>query len=111
MSRGLGKRRKTADRGYGGAHQRERAKYVERVDAGHEFCRRCWLPIPAHLGWGGYGRCPKCGKNHRGWDLGHSDFNRAVWTGPEHVCCNRATYGRKAVIERIRNIARQHREW
>lgn len=99
--------RKTAERGYGGAHQAERAKYKPEVDHG-TYCRRCGLPIPP----GGDGRCPaikrdgtRCGKNHRGWDLGHSDYDRSVWTGPEHCCCNRAA-------PRYRKRKQRHsREW
>lgn len=104
-------RRKTAERGYGAEHKREREKYRADVERGAEFCRRCsrWIP-PA-----GIGQCPKCGKNHRGWDLGHADFDRGVWTGPEHVCCNRATAGRRfrVVAKRAepKPLRRTSRDW
>ena len=63
-----------AQRGYGSAHQRERAQWWNRMAAGEQVtCPRCGRPILP-------GQC---------WDLGHND-SRDAWTGPEHAHCNRA---------------------
>jgi hypothetical protein len=75
-------------RKYGRPHRRIRAKYEPMVAAGRAFCARCGLLIPPDPS---LVPCPKCGRRHRCWDLGHSDFDRRVYTGPEHLCCNRAT--------------------
>ena len=63
-----------AQRGYGSAHQRERARWSQRMMAGERVvCPRCGCPIlPGQR-----------------WDLGHND-SRDAWTGPEHAHCNRA---------------------
>jgi hypothetical protein len=37
------------------------------------------------------------------WDLGHDDFDRTKYTGPEHRSCNRATAAR--------NLPKWSREW
>lgn len=67
--------RSTTERGYGSAHQRERAKWKPIVDAGQANCWRCgrWLnPLLP-------------------WDLGHDDHDRSRYRGPECLPCNRAT--------------------
>jgi hypothetical protein len=69
---------KTAARGYGSAHQTLRAGWTQRVAAGGVRCARCGLPIAPG----------------EPWDLGHDDYDRRIWTGPEHRRCNRATSGR-----------------
>ncbi len=64
----------STQRGYGSAHQRERAQWWQRMAAGEQVtCPRCGRPILP-------GQC---------WDLGHNDA-RDAWTGPEHAHCNRA---------------------
>lgn len=74
----------TTARGYGAAHQRERARWRPRVDALKVTCWRCdELIIPDHSVRGD------------GWDLGHDDNDRSKYAGPEHVDCNRATRGRR----------------
>lgn len=61
--------------GYGVEHQRQRKMLVPFVAAGLASCARCGEPI-------GIGEP---------WDLGHDDYDRSRWTGPEHRHCNRAT--------------------
>lgn len=83
------KRGSTTARGYGWAHQRERAKWVPKVKAGLVNCWRCGQPIQPNAQW----------------DLGHlpgaeAHTTNPQWAGPEHVgreCAaggNRATKGR-----------------
>lgn len=67
-------RRSSTERGYGTEHQRLRREWKRRVEAGGVDCARCHRPIqPGTL-----------------WDLGHHDFDRTRYTGPEHRHCNRS---------------------
>jgi hypothetical protein len=87
----------THARGYGSAHERERRRWVKRVDAGLATCARCHDPI----------------EPGRPWDLGHND-TRTGWTGPEHRVCNRRAGGVNgaAVTNAARRVAvRQSRDW
>jgi hypothetical protein len=71
--------KKTVARGYGANHKRLRRLWESRVASGDVACARCGrLIVPGSP-----------------WDLGHSDVDRSVWTGPEHRACNRATAGRR----------------
>lgn len=72
-------RASAADRGYGGEHQRLRARLARLVEAGGVACWRCGGLIAAG----------------EPWDLGHDDVDRGVYRGPEHRACNRATSGRQ----------------
>lgn len=74
----------TAARGYGAAHQRERKRWEPIVKAGRASCWRCGRPIP-----------PK-----GPWDLGHDDWDRTIYRGPECRPCNRGAGARKANLSR-----------
>jgi hypothetical protein len=85
-------------RGYTTAHDRERARWAPRVDAGLVDCWRCTQPI----------------EPGRPWDLGHND-DRTAWNGPEHRHCNRSAAGIKGnqVTRAIKDKAtvRTSRDW
>jgi hypothetical protein len=81
----------TTARGYGTKHQTLRKRWAPIVKRGEAVCARCNLEIPPDPT---VTPCPKCGRLHTSWDLGHDDLDRSRWTGPEHQCCNRATNGR-----------------
>jgi hypothetical protein len=69
-------------RGYGWPHQKLRKRYELFVGAGLVDCARCGQRIePGEV-----------------WDLGHDDFDRSRYSGPEHRGCNRATAGRRVTI-------------
>jgi hypothetical protein len=68
-----------AERGYGQAHVRERARWAPVVDSGTATCTRC-----------GYGIDPEAP-----WQLDHRDDRRG-WLGPAHSACNLSAGGRKA---------------
>ena len=94
--------RRTAARGYGSRHQKLRAAWRRRVNAGSEFCARChgWIAPEGEP-------CARCRKPTReggkaghglcGWDLGHEDQDRSRYTGPEHACCNRRTAAHRLI--------------
>jgi hypothetical protein len=62
-------------RGYDHRHKKRRQELAPLVAAGNAVCARC-------------GRGIASGEK---WDLGHSDFDRTAYVGPEHARCNRAT--------------------
>jgi hypothetical protein len=66
-----------AERGYGPGHKRLRRRLVPIVEAGGVCCARC-------------GEVIEPGEK---WDLGHDDFDRSVYSGPEHQRCNRGDGG------------------
>jgi hypothetical protein len=74
----------TTRRGYGTRHQKIRAQFAKIVKAGEAVCARCGRPIHPY----------------EPWDLGHHDFDRSIYTGPEHRRCNRNTAWRKRKIRR-----------
>ena len=72
-------------RGYGRRHKALRKRWEPKVAAGVVNCARCGKPIaPGSL-----------------WDLGHDDYDRTRYNGPEHRRCNRAA----------KPPRRQSREW
>jgi formate-dependent nitrite reductase cytochrome c552 subunit len=71
MTRGRGN---TTARGYGNTHQQLRKRVAKQIAAGTAVCWRCGQPV---LPW-------------MLWDLGHDDYDRSIWRGPEHRHCNRS---------------------
>jgi hypothetical protein len=69
----------TVARGYGAQHKALRRSWERKVKAGGVECARCRKPIVPGTPW----------------DLGHSDVDRSVYTGPEHQKCNRSTASRR----------------
>jgi hypothetical protein len=69
----------TSARGYGWNHQKERARYQQRMDAGEVFV------------------CSKCRRhvNPRAWDLAHLPGDKTQYLGPQHIPCNRNTTAEK----------------
>ena len=66
-------RKKLRYREYGRKHRQIRRALEPSVVAGLAACSRCGEPI----------------EPGEPWDLGHSDFDRRFYSGPEHARCNR----------------------
>ena len=66
-------------RGYDAAHDRLRASYQRRMDAGEPFV--CW-------------RCSRL-IDPDDWHLGHDDHDRTRYRGPECPPCNLSTASRR----------------
>jgi predicted kinase len=79
------------DRGYDYRHKMLRRQIAPEVEAGGVACARCGLPIAPGTPW----------------DLGHDDFDRSRYSGPEHRRCNRATAGRREET----GLGSQSRRW
>jgi hypothetical protein len=79
-------------RGYGPAHRTRRRILRPMVEAGLTYCARCGERI----------------LRGEPWDLGHDDFDRSLYIGPEHRRCNRSAAGKKsAELQRCKTS----REW
>lgn len=90
------RRGSTTLRGYGTDHQRRRAQWKPKVDAGLVNCFRCGALI----------------EPGRAWDLGHDDERKT--RGPEHLVCNRRAGGTNgALVSNAlrRKTVRQSRDW
>lgn len=79
----------TTQRDYGPKHQRARAALVPLVATGTVACWRCGELI---------------GRGEP-WHLGHDDYDRTRYKGPEHPLCNL----RAAAIKG--NLQRSSRDW
>jgi hypothetical protein len=88
----------TTQKGYGAAHQKERAKWKPVVDAGLAYCRQ---PVCLHrTRWIPPGTA---------WALGHTD-DRGSYLGPVHADCNQRDGARRgALIGNRRQRTRTHR--
>jgi hypothetical protein len=69
----------TTAAGYGNAHQKRRKRVAALVASGMAVCWRCGRRIPPGSLW----------------DLGHDDWDRRIYRGPEHRYCNRSAGARK----------------
>lgn len=80
----------TTAAGYGSEHQKLRRKWAMVVDRGEAHCWRCgkWL-VPG---------LP--------WHLGHDDYDRRVYRGPECVPCNVTAPARRRARKRRRTGSR-----
>lgn len=90
----------TVARGYGAAHKRRRRADAELVEAGHGVCWRCGLPIVPRKIRRADGRLVS------NWHLGHDDFDRSLYRGPEHERCNTVAAGRSRARRRGRRTPR-----
>lgn len=72
------RRKNSRMRGYGGLHNKTRAVLAPFVDSGAAVCVRCGEAILPD----------------EPWDLGHDDYDRTQYSGPEHASCNRAAPNR-----------------
>jgi hypothetical protein len=72
------RRRSMRERVYGVKHRALRRTLAPFVEAGLAHCARCGEPIEPGAPW----------------DLGHDDYDRTKYSGPEHVACNRAAPNR-----------------
>jgi hypothetical protein len=78
----------STSRGYGRRHRRVREQVAQQVAAGNALCWRCGGRIvPGML-----------------WDLGHDDYDRSIYRGPEHAYCNRSSAASRG--NRMRGRAR-----
>ena len=85
----------TTARGYGWHHQRIRSGWAPLVAGGQVCCLRCGELIQPGTPW----------------DLGHSDFDRSQYTGPEHRRCNRAAAARRTNELRRRKAEFRRAMW
>jgi hypothetical protein len=75
--------RTTRERGYGAAHQHQRARWQRIINQQPIKCATCPTIIPRHA---------------TNWDLGHTP-NRTGWLGPQCQRCNRADGGRRGAAK------------
>lgn len=87
--------RSTTERQYGPRHQRLRKHYARIIAKGDGICWRCQGAIPPDMPW----------------HLGHDDWDRTRYRGPEHVHCNLTAAARKGNLLSRRAIGTQSRRW
>jgi hypothetical protein len=85
----------TTQRGYGYTHQQQ---------------RRQWARTMARQGGAECARCGGWIDPDQPWDLGHHDWDRTVYVGPEHRLCNRRAGGLSARGKLEQPLPRS-REW
>lgn len=73
----------TAERGYGGPHQQERARWKPTVERGEAWCAE----VVCLEQQDGRSRWIRPGTS---WDLAHDRANPGRYLGPAHRRCNRA---------------------
>ena len=80
-------RESAAARGYGAAHQRERAKWKPTVEAGNADCALCHDPI----------------EPGSEWHLDHTP-DRQGYRGPAHASCNRKDGARRGRAKQEQSV-------
>jgi hypothetical protein len=75
-------KRRRLTQGYGYEHRQLRKAVAVKVAAGNVECWRCHCLISPF----------------EKWELGHDDWNRSLYRGPEHRTCNRRAAGQKTQL-------------
>jgi hypothetical protein len=78
----------TSEQGYGWTHQQIRRRWAREVELGGVHCAR------GHDCLERYRPTGTLILPGEPWDLGHDDFDRSRYNGPEHRRCNRAVASR-----------------
>jgi hypothetical protein len=85
---------------YTARHRHERARWQRLLRAGLRLqCACVRTDCPLHRG-----HCTVIISKDTPFDLGHDDWDRSRWTGPECVGCNRRAGGRQRTGELVRPV-------